>query len=441
MRAYPSALPALLLVCLASCKPAPVSPPPIGGGADGPAGDAFGLTIPEGGAAFEVSDSDGGFCVAELVEARQFPVDLLLLVDTSASMRNLSGTQSKWALVVEALRSFVGDSGSQGLGVGLTFFPNPPRPRLCSSDADCVGISPLPRGGCRPGAVCAGMPAGPPVRSCLREAGGASRCPAATTCMNVPGVCQQDITSCDRGDYERPALDIATVPGATQDLLAVLANQEPDGLTPTALAVERALAWLSGRLSTHPSRRPALVLATDGLPMGCTEESEDNAVARLSAGRSGPSPIPTYVIGVFGPTEIARAEPALRRFATAGGTGEPFLLVTGEDLSQRFLTALQAIRGAALACEYVIPLPPSGTLDYGKVNVHFESGGVGEDIVYVGGADRCGSAARGWHYDIDPASGMSPTRIVLCPATCAQFKAAAAGKVSLGFGCRTRIVD
>jgi hypothetical protein len=57
----------------------------------------------------------------------------------------------------------------------------------------------------------------------------------------------------------------------------------------------------------------------------------------------------------------------------------------------------------------------------------------------VGSPDRC-DARGGWYYDVDPGSG-TPSRIIVCSATCDRFKAAAQPAVELVYGCRTRAID
>jgi hypothetical protein len=61
----------------------------------------------------------------------------------------------------------------------------------------------------------------------------------------------------------------------------------------------------------------------------------------------------------------------------------------------------------------------------------------GEDLPYVGAAERC-AAAGGWHYDIDPKQGQ-PGRIVICESSCQRFKTAPAAAVELRVGCSSRI--
>ena len=149
--------------------------------------------------------------------------------------------------------------------------------------------------------------------------------------------------------------------------------------------------------------------------------------------------IPTYVIGVFAPETLAESQPALAELAMAGGGGPPFILDPNQSLTQRFLEALNQIRGNVLACDFQIPKPPTGTQDFGKVNVRFTgASGATEDLLYVGAPDRCDPVRGGWHYDVPPAAG-TPQRIIVCPATCDRFKADARGKVEIRIGCTTRV--
>ena len=101
---------------------------------------------------------------------------------------------------------------------------------------------------------------------------------------------------------------------------------------------------------------------------------------------------------------------------------------------------LDQIRLASVPCEYAIPPPSMGQLDYMKVNLHVSDQGGGRDVPYVGSADRCDPTRGGWFYDVDPAMGGRPTRVIACQATCRAFKAEAASEVSLTFGCATAVI-
>lgn len=90
-----------------------------------------------------------------------------------------------------------------------------------------------------------------------------------------------------------------------------------------------------------------------------------------------------------------------------------------------------------LSCELELPEPSLGTLDPGKVNVAIVGGGGASATIFkVPGASAC-DASGGWYYDNDAA----PTKIFLCPASCAEAEQAgvATGDVEIAvqFGCTT----
>lgn len=83
----------------------------------------------------------GDACVTSAADGEPVPVDLYFMVDTTGSMNCLvpenparpcdndpgapgQNETSRWELVSEALKTFMGDPGNQGLGVGVRFFPS-----------------------------------------------------------------------------------------------------------------------------------------------------------------------------------------------------------------------------------------------------------------------------------------------------------------------------
>ena len=443
-----------------------------GGSGSGPSttGGAPGLVLPDAGpGGANPAPPPTTTCATDVHRAEKVPLDLLLLVDTSDSMNELSGMQSKWQLTRQALRSFVDDPGSQGLGVGLLFFPadQPPAQTTCQQDTECAAVSgPVARAcrklgwcfapglplltnrPCAPGLVSPfNCPAGMTCRPQGRCPGGAicaegSPCDSGGTCQVTPGTCLVTGGGCNRTQYDPLTVPIEPLPGQAGPVAAALAAREPDGLTPMTVASDAALTALAARATSHPGRRAALVLATDGLPTGCgNSESVDSVATRLQQARLAAPGIPTYVVGVFAMDEVDDARPALERFATAGGTRAPFVLTTGDDLAQRLLDALKEIRGQAVACEYAIPTPQAGAIDFNKVNVRTNSQGLAQDLTYVASPDRCHPDNGGWYYDPAPAMGSKPARLVLCPASCARLRGDPAAQVDLVFGCATRTID
>jgi hypothetical protein len=446
-----------------------------GGGSGGTGTGGPGLAIPDAGADLGPGSPGGppGIgeqCAESSKQAEQVPVDLMLVVDSSGSMVDASGTSTKWELATEALRAFVKDPRSNGLGVGLGFFPKLPPEKPCTSNANCPVAGALVES-CRQKHLCgkAGAairivasecnPAGDgcddatdsclPVGTCSMGGGDClgvgQPCPggpAGNMCTARSRVCRQvpDGGWCMQ-NYAQATVAIAVLPANESALTGALTTHRPEGGTPLGPALKGAITQMVAHRTANPGRKVAIILVSDGLPDGfCSRNFADMIIEDVATARTGPAAIPTYVIGVFAADDIPRARPVMERLATAGGTGMPFLLMTANDLGQRFQETLNQIRGTALACEFMIPTG-TGAIDYGKVNVHWQGAAANEDLLYVGSADRCDPSRGGWYFDVDPATGRTPTRVLVCPASCNKFKADPAAKVEVRFGCKTRTID
>jgi hypothetical protein len=466
---------ALIALLALACQSSVVKP---GASGPGPAPVAPELTPPPSPATGGISIPDAGApppspsamaCARESHRATRAAVDLVLLVDASSSMEESSGKESKWVKAQGALSAFVQDPGSAGLGVGLAFFPGDTTPRACHSDAECDGFSQgtgnvcrylgwcyapglpvLTNRACAPGAnnifnCPGGMTCHPQGRckatgaACVE--GASDTCAAGDSCETTAGTCRAPSSICQVASYGQLDVPVADLPAHAPTLVNALMSRTPDGLTPMAVALDSVARALAARRAAAPYRKQALVLATDGLPSCDANQTVDAVVARIAEAAQKSPGVPTYVVGVFAPSELATAEPALKRFASAGGTSAPYLLTTGDDLSQRLLEALKQIRGLAVACDYAIPTPMMDALDLGKVNVSTTAMGQAEALARVSSADRCGGNP-GWYYDPPVSAGSAmPSRLVLCPQSCARLKGDAAAHVDLEFGCATRTID
>jgi hypothetical protein len=465
------ALPLLAFGCEHKLKPANPTgelpdPPDGAAGAGAPT-----LELPDaaGGASLAPRPPiSGQACVEEAITGEMVPLDLQLVLDASGSMRVVVGGQTRWRQVSGALDMFLRDPRSTGLGVGLQTFPFTIVHKPCTTDADCDAVSPMPGTNywCARPFVCGG--AGVSVataRSCdpndafCPEAGTrcvmAGRCsqtatactglgqpcpggPAGDVCGQAPTVCKMQIDSCAPDDYQTPRVPIGAVPTGVGDLMQALAAVNPGGNTPISPAVSGAARYLLSYLIAHPGHRGALVLGTDVSPAGCAGDTVEAVAALLEAARQATPSISTYVIAAISRGDTGRAAGAVR-LAQAGGTGQPFVLDdAAPDLGSKFLEALSRIRGGALACEFRIPTPTRGVIDYGRVNIRFTGASGPEDLGYVASAAGCTPGMDGWYYDVDPAAGQ-PMTVKVCESTCTRFKAEGAGAVQLLFGCLTRI--
>lgn len=238
---------------------------------------------------------------------------------------------------------------------------------------------------------------------------------------------------CNVGMYGMPNVAMQELPGVAPAFTSAVEAQRMFGGTPLVQVLQGMLAYLRGWASAHPGRKPVIVLATDGIPDETCSASDidppnslENAIALAHSAYSGKPSIPVFVIGVG--EELS----ALNGIAEAGGTGAAAVLSTGGNVTREFLAALDGIRTSALSCEYEIPAPTTGEIDFAAVNVAFQGASApAETFFYVNDLADC-ATEQSWYYD-DP---KQPRKVVLCPRTCERVSAASAAKVSIAFGCK-----
>lgn len=151
-----------------------------------------------------------------------------------------------------------------------------------------------------------------------------------------------------------------------------------------------------------------------------------------AAGFTGIPSIPTYVIGVG--TSLV----SLDAIAASGGTSKAFIVDDGGNTVQQFIDAMNTIRKtAALGCEYQIPAATdAGAVDFNQVNVQYLPGGGGQavDILHAKDAMQFDPVSGGWYCD----NNAAPTKIELCPATCANVEKDENGEIDILVGCATK---
>jgi hypothetical protein len=426
-------------------------------------GGSFAVSVGSGGNA---SGTGGGqTCAGETSTAQQIPLDIYLMLDSSGSMTDTTGANgsgpTKWSAVTQALTAFFADPQSAGLGVGLQHFPLTAAgvPASCTSSQQCPGST----GPCLL-KVCSGLSSIVPCSKnsdCFAQ--GSVSCVALGQCgneycapangslcsgNNLP--CNPVTTSfcinqdsCTTGDYATPAVEIAALNGASAQLDSAISAWMPGGSTPTAPALSGAIEHAKTWAQNNPTHTVVVVLATDGLPTECTPQDIPTIAQLAAQGAAGSPAIKTFAIGVFAPADITMgAQGNLDQIAAAGGTTKAFIVDTSQNVESQFLAALNAIRGTKLACEYQVPAPgDAGMLDYLKVNVEFTPPGATTPttIGYVGSAANCDPTAGGWYYDVDPMMGGTPTKIIMCPATCTTFGSVNGGQIDIRVGCKTVI--
>jgi hypothetical protein len=318
-----------------------------GTGTGGAGGATTGGTGGSGGSV--VIDGDAA-CVAEPRAGEQIPLDLFFMVDKSGSMGCAVGPAgmnctspppnnppavNRWTSIKDALIAFASSPASNGLGMGMGFFPQYSNP-------------------------------------------------------NGTGTLR-----CNPQDYSTPAAPISMLNASAGAIQMALDAQTTNGNTPTVPALSGAIQYATSYAQTHPGRTVGVVFATDGAPTECAQS--DNTVAGAvrvaTASAMGMPPIRTYVLGV-GPNLNN-----LNQIAVAGGTQKAYLVESGgsadlitalNDIRKSALTCdyqIPIIMGKPLDLNLVnikvrVGPPPSGEQQIGRVD----------------GLGACG-AQGGWYFD------------------------------------------
>ncbi len=416
-------------------------------------------------------------CQRDTYEAKRAELNLLLLVDLSGSMLgkvNAETLETQWEAVRDAMHTFLESPATDGLGVSVTYYPVMEPRTACETDAMCDAStpcidrvcmiptlldSPLPClrdqdcpyevifedgtrlvDSCVPPNACNNYP----LQFCLVD----ENCPNGDTCnVDAPpiAVCPGD-NSCTVTDYEVPAVPLQVLPEGRQALLQSLDESyvDPYSGTPTQVALAGAFRQLQTWRESDPTRRPVLILATDGVPEGCESLTQPDATVSALAQitQAAETGLNTFVIGVLPQIDesipqavdlIETQTAFLRDMATAGGTDAPFLVQADVNTAQVFLDALDAIREAALPCDYELP---TDTRNFDRVNVEVATNDEVTVLPKVDNLSACDGA--GWYYDSDQTAEQdTPTRVVLCPVSCESAKGSELGRVDVVLGCPT----
>lgn len=329
----------------------------------------------DGSDASEAGDAAAKSCTVQLTTGL-VPVDIYLMVDQSGSMSDtLAGGATKWSVTTQAITSYVASAASpSSLGVGVQYFGRPSGDE-CSSAFYAtpeVPIAPL------------------------------------TSTVSFGG---QTVTQ-------------------AQAIGMSLAQHQPTTDTPTYPALQGALEHAQSWQVSHPARKVAVVLATDGDPTsGCGNDDVQGIRALAAAALGGTPSIQTFVVGV------GSSYTNLQTIASGGGTNNFFTLDQGP---QQFIQAMEQIRGATTGCAFAFTPPSGGGFDPATAVVRFEPGpdpgGTLGQVAFpqVASAFACDPVSGGWFWT----ASAGVTKVALCPSTCGAVRAdASGGHLDLIFGC------
>lgn len=232
---------------------------------------------------------------------------------------------------------------------------------------------------------------------------------------------------CNLDHYKTLTVPIGALPANAAALTSVLPADSAGVGRPMYPALQGALMQATARKDAHPTHKVVVVLITNGDPLGCQAKIDD--IAALAASALAYNGVQTHVVALPGGS-IAD----LGKIALAGGTTAAHNATINIGL---FSSSLADIRTAGLGCDYQIPTPPnSKPLVPDQVNVSYTPKGMGTPVVLLRAKDGDGCNGQpGWYFDDDG----TPTKIVLCPASCATVQLDPAAEVDVLFGCDSQL--
>lgn len=247
-----------------------------------------------------------------------------------------------------------------------------------------------------------------------------------------------DVTIDAACTYPYATPSVALTNAADPAFASAIDKTQPSGGTPTLPALKGGIAYAKQIAADRPIDRTAVVLVTDGEPgfwdaaqnafvPGCAGNDVGSAAAAAKAAFEATPSVMTYVVGV-GPKLDA-----LNAIASAGGTGKAIMVDVSQPATTKsaIVSSLGQIRARQVACDFSVPPPPPGeTLDTNAVNVVLANPDGSQRV--LGYSKDCADPA-GWKYD------DARTRILLCATSCDAAKQSIEGKVSIAFGCKTKI--
>ena len=229
---------------------------------------------------------------------------------------------------------------------------------------------------------------------------------------------------CDWERYDDPAVAWIALPGGASTIESSLDGTGPGGNTPTRPALEGAIAYARARETAMPTHKSIVVLATDGDPTSCSNNSIYDVRDEALAGRTGTPAIETYVIGVG---NVAN----LDLVAAAGSNTSAYIVSSGD--ASAFLAAMNDIRQQALGCEFTIPANPgTGNIDPDETLVSFKYGDTGTPTELTRYTDEAACGTNDGYYYDDP---TYPTTLYLCSNTCDTIGSDSNYRVDLTFLC------
>lgn len=333
------------------------------GGAGGGTGQGGDDETIDSGIVDDAGLNEDAACAASEAEADQIPLDMLILLDRSGSMYG-----TNWDGATNALINFVNDPASDGINVGITYYPidSPP-------DGDY----------------------------------------------------------CNHAHYDTPVVDVGILPGNAQALVDSINYEDPNGPnTPTYGALWGVLEYATAYQDLYPDHKVIVVFASDGDPNSCpyspVDQNDSNVIGDLASSALNYNGVQTYVIAIQG-SNLNN----LNIIAAKGGTLNAFD-VTGNigAFAQKMAEIRAAALGCKFGIpdlpenEQLDPEKVNVTYTPGGV-------GTPQTLPQADNLFDCGGGP-GWYYEYDANGDPSEIQLCPATCTVVQADADAIVKVLFG---------
>jgi hypothetical protein len=206
------------------------------------------------------------------------------------------------------------------------------------------------------------------------------------------------------------------------NLVKIINANFPNGGTPISEALSGATTRMGNYLATGNNylERAVVVLFTDGEATWCNTNA--TTIASIADNAYKNWGVVTYTVG------LADASQALLTDIAAKGRGEAYFLSTTNTATD-LVNALNAIRNKSVSCD--LALDTTNGINVDDVKLAYTSGSNTTQFTRVMAASNCGTLTNRWYFD----NNAAPTKITLCPETCAIVRGDPAAKLSLEIGC------
>jgi len=238
--------------------------------------------------------------------------------------------------------------------------------------------------------------------------------------------------NCDPANYSNPMVPIGMLPAVGPDIIDAVdyMAERLGGLTPTYPALQGAIQY-AAQDAQSSGRETVVLLVTDGQPTQCQSPISVAEIAEEAARGLNDASVMTFVVG------LGAGLFNLHRIAQSGGTNQAYL-IEGGDAAEQFRQAIMNITTTPLSCEFDIPEPIDGTLEFNPDEVqmvYYPANGAPEEIPRLGTGANCGNSPNGgWFYN----STTDPETIHICTCNCNRL---GAGRIEVRMGCIPRVFD